>query len=271
MRRELDFDALQRVELLDDRLERRVVFEFRELKQDRVLDGHAGGVDLARFVAVRGSNRAATCWLHCCHLTSTTKWGCLGIRACGVGQRRASAKRRGFSCLCEIHVDPWPAKPESLLVSYIPLATAYFFIEQKKEAARCRRKPDCHQTSSTYIASMLRHAALRLRPVGARPSSLLLLPRCAASSAARQGSLRRIATARPRPLTLPQSRARETAATRVPRRRRAAALVNAAAGGGGEGPGLGERAGASVRVQPYRRGRGALRHVRGRRPRGVHG
>ena len=52
---------------------------------------------------------------------------------------------------------------------------------------------------------MLRHAALRLRPVGARPSSLLLRP--PGASAARQGSLRRIATARPRPLTLPQSRA----------------------------------------------------------------
>ena len=52
---------------------------------------------------------------------------------------------------------------------------------------------------------MLRHAALRLRPVGARPSSLLLLP--GRGGAARQGALRRIATARPRPLTLPQSRA----------------------------------------------------------------
>ncbi len=52
---------------------------------------------------------------------------------------------------------------------------------------------------------MLRHAALRLRPVGARPSSLLLRP--PGASAARQGSLRRIATARLRPLTLPQSRA----------------------------------------------------------------
>ena len=52
---------------------------------------------------------------------------------------------------------------------------------------------------------MLRHAALRLRPVGARPSTLLLRP--PGASAARQGALRRIATARPRPLTLPQSRA----------------------------------------------------------------
>ena len=58
---------------------------------------------------------------------------------------------------------------------------------------------------------MLRHAALRLRPVGTRPSSLLLRPGASArfggSGARRQGALRRIATARPRPLTLPQSRA----------------------------------------------------------------
>ena len=60
---------------------------------------------------------------------------------------------------------------------------------------------------------MLRHAALRLRPVGARPRVLLPPGGTRASAArsggsgARQGSLRRIATARPRPLTLPQSRA----------------------------------------------------------------
>ena len=57
---------------------------------------------------------------------------------------------------------------------------------------------------------MLRHAALRLRPVGARPRVLLPPGASAArpgASAARQGALRRIATARPRPLTLPQSRA----------------------------------------------------------------
>ena len=60
---------------------------------------------------------------------------------------------------------------------------------------------------------MLRHAALRLRPVGARPRVLLPPGGARASAArsggsgARQGSLRRIATARPRPLTLPQSRA----------------------------------------------------------------
>ena len=59
---------------------------------------------------------------------------------------------------------------------------------------------------------MLRHAALRLRPVGARPSRVLLPPPGASAarsgaSGARQGSLRRIATARPRTLTLPQSRA----------------------------------------------------------------
>ena len=58
---------------------------------------------------------------------------------------------------------------------------------------------------------MLRHAALRLRPVGARPRVLLPCPGASAArsggSGARQGSLRRIATARPRPLTLPQSRA----------------------------------------------------------------
>ena len=57
---------------------------------------------------------------------------------------------------------------------------------------------------------MLRHAALRLRPVGAR-RTLLLPPGASAArpgaSGARGGSLRRIATARPRPLTLPQSRA----------------------------------------------------------------
>ena len=58
---------------------------------------------------------------------------------------------------------------------------------------------------------MLRHAALRLRPVGPRPRVLLPCPGASAArpgaSAARQGALRRIATARPRPLTLPQSRA----------------------------------------------------------------
>ena len=57
---------------------------------------------------------------------------------------------------------------------------------------------------------MLRHAAVRLRPVGARPRVLLPGGASAArpgASGARQGSLRRIATARPRPLTLPQSRA----------------------------------------------------------------
>ena len=60
---------------------------------------------------------------------------------------------------------------------------------------------------------MLRHAALRLRPVGARPRVLLPPGGARASAArsggsgARQGALRRIATARPRPLTLPQSRA----------------------------------------------------------------
>ena len=58
---------------------------------------------------------------------------------------------------------------------------------------------------------MLRHAALRLRPVGARPRVLLPSPGASArfggSAARRQGSLRRIATTRPRPLTLPQSRA----------------------------------------------------------------
>ena len=57
---------------------------------------------------------------------------------------------------------------------------------------------------------MLRHAALRLRPVGARRTLLLPPGASAARSggiAARQGSLRRIATARLRPLTLPQNRA----------------------------------------------------------------
>ena len=58
---------------------------------------------------------------------------------------------------------------------------------------------------------MLRHAALRVArpPVGAR-RTLLLPPGASAArpgASARQGSLRRIATARPRPLTLPQSRA----------------------------------------------------------------
>ena len=80
------------------------------------------------------------------------------------------------------------------------------------------------------------------RPVGARRGAYSCHLRSQRRAAR---SLQRIATARPRPLTLPQSRA-PTAAARVPRRR-AAALVNAAAEGGEEKA----PASASERIQHF--------------------